>query len=87
MKVMREVIIRPVMNGFVVQVGCQQLVFTDIDDVARSLVAYQQNPEAIEKDFTAHQVNKTYDPYVTGPQRAPALACNDAPQECATTRY
>jgi hypothetical protein len=53
------------MNGFVVQVGCQQLVFTDIEDVARLLIDYQRHPEAVEKDFIAHQVNKTYGPNIS----------------------
>lgn len=63
---MREIIIRPVLNGFVVRVGCQELVFRDIQDVGRELIRYQANPEAIEEEYLAHAVNKTGLPVVLG---------------------
>jgi hypothetical protein len=59
MEVMREVNVRPVLNGFVVQVGCQTLVFNRIEDVAENLVAYQKDPEGTEKKFAETAVNKT----------------------------
>jgi len=69
MNVMREVNIRPVLNGFVVDVGCQTLVFNDIEEVARQLVAYQREPAAREKFFAENAVNKTlYQEPVCEPQ-------------------
>lgn len=59
MEVMREVTVRPVLNGFVVQVGCQTLVFNRIEDVTENLVAYQKDPEGTEKKFAENAVNKT----------------------------
>jgi hypothetical protein len=59
MEVMREVIVRPVLNGFVVQVGCQTLVYNRIEDVAENLIAYQKDPEGTEKKFAESAVNKT----------------------------
>lgn len=61
MEVMREVRVSPVLNGFVVRVGCQTLVFNRIEDVAENLVAYQKDPEGTEKKFTENAVNKTLD--------------------------
>lgn len=58
MDVMREVRIQPVLNGFMVQVGCQSLVFNRIEDVADNLVAYQKDPAGIEKKFVQACVNK-----------------------------
>lgn len=59
MQVMREVNIRPVLNGFVVTVGCQTLVFNEIEEVANQLIAYQKAPAAREKQFVENAVNKT----------------------------
>lgn len=59
MNVMRQVVITPVLNGFKVQVGCQELVYTNIENLASDLVAYQKNPQAIEDIFIKDAVNKT----------------------------
>ena len=37
----RELIITPVLNGFVVRVGCQQLVYVDREKLVRDLNEYQ----------------------------------------------
>lgn len=59
MEVMRDVNVSAVLNGFVVRVGCQTLVFNQIEDVAENLVAYQKDPEGMEKKFAESAVNKT----------------------------
>lgn len=61
MNVMRSIRVSPVLNGFVVEVGCQTLVFNRIEDVAENLVAYQKDPDGMEKKFAAAAVNKTLD--------------------------
>jgi len=55
---MREVHIRPVLNGFLVTVGCQNLVFESIENLAAELVKYQKAPRAVEKSYLANAVNK-----------------------------
>ena len=59
MGVMREVHVRPVLNGFIVQVGCQTLVFHRIEDVAANLIAYQNDPEGMENEFIDRAINRT----------------------------
>lgn len=71
MNVMREVHITPVLNGFIVNVGCQRLVYSDIEVLASDLVRYQRHPEEIEKSYIAKAVNKTIGPF-TEPVPAPA---------------
>ena len=61
MNVMRSIRVNPVLNGFVVEVGCQTLVFNKIEDVAENLIAYQKAPDGMEKKFAADAVNKTLD--------------------------
>lgn len=70
-KSMRNIRIVPVLNGFIVEVGCQTLVFNRIEDVAEKLVAYQKNPEAVEKLFIENSVNNTMSnqPMVAEPER------------------
>ena len=48
---MREVKINKVMNGFVVVVGCQILVFQEKDELLRELGRYLADPEAVEKEY------------------------------------
>lgn len=57
--VMREITIRPVLNGFVVSVGCQKLVFPTMGELTCALIDYQRDPDATEKKFIAEAVNKT----------------------------
>ena len=48
---MRAVNIGAVMNGFIVTVGCQTLVFTTREELLRELNAYLENPEQTEKRY------------------------------------
>ena len=56
---MRDVLIHPVLNGFVATVGCQQVVFLDIDTLAEALRAYVRDPRATERAFLKAPVNRT----------------------------
>ena len=56
---MREIIIRPVLNGFVVRVGCSELAFNcQIDFLAQELIRYHRDPEGVEKEYTQRAVNR-----------------------------
>jgi len=54
---MKRVTIQPVLNGFVVEVGCQTLVFKDIQTVAEELIRYWKNPRAVEQEYLQNAVN------------------------------
>lgn len=58
-KTMRELKIKPVLNGFIVEVGCQTLVYTSITRLADDLIKYQRDPEQVEKEFVEEAVNQT----------------------------
>lgn len=47
----RTVVIRPVLNGFVCEVGCQTVVFNSLDRICELLKEYYTNPDALEKSF------------------------------------
>lgn len=48
---MREITIREVLNGFVVTVGCQTVVFNAISDLVDTLKAYALDPKKVEADY------------------------------------
>lgn len=48
---MRDVTISAVMNGFVVKVGCQTLVFQKQREMLETLDRYLTNPENVERQF------------------------------------
>jgi hypothetical protein len=45
----RNIIIEPVLNGFVVTVGCQRLVYSTLKDISVDLKAYEDDPDTIER--------------------------------------
>lgn len=55
---MRDVCIRAALNGWMVQCGCQTLVYTDADKLIQDLREYMQDPEAKEAEVVKSAVNK-----------------------------
>lgn len=47
----REIQINAVLNGFVVKIGCQTVVFTSVDDLTTKLNEYFKNPQETENNF------------------------------------
>ena len=47
----RDVLIQAVLNGWKVQVGCQEVVFTNATEMLLVLKRYYEEPEAVERDF------------------------------------
>lgn len=66
----RQIIITPVLNGFVADVGCQRVVFTDKQTMLAQLSEYYDKPEEVEKRFIATAINK-----VEGPQIGNTADC------------
>jgi len=54
---MKRVTIKPVLNGFIAEIGCQTLVFKDIQTVAEELIRYWENPKAVEEEYLKNAVN------------------------------
>lgn len=74
----RDIRIKPVLNGFVCEVGCQTVVFNDLSDMTNQIKRYYKNPEEVEKEFITACLNKTMGnpcvpnpAYVTPPQPMP----------------
>ncbi len=55
---MRPITITPVLNGFVVDVGCQRVVFGSILELSQEITRYFKHPEEVEKEYCERAVNK-----------------------------
>jgi hypothetical protein len=70
----REIIITPVLNGFICKVGCQQVVFESVATLVQNLEAYLKDPNTTEARFIRDAVNKMPDQ----PQQCMPTACDEA---------
>lgn len=68
---MREISIRPALNGYICQVGCQQVVFESRTSLITSLDRYLTDPGKVEHEFITKAVNRTPIPE---PVREPLLS-------------
>lgn len=76
----RTVTIKPVLNGFVCEIGCQQVVFTNLNEMAEQIVKYFKNPNEVEKSYIANAINKMNEIPACPPQSNPAC-CGQVVQE------
>ena len=53
----RDIKIHAVLNGWIVTVGCQQIVFTESDHLLKQLGRYLINPKVVEKEYRELSVN------------------------------
>lgn len=54
---MRDVIIKPALNGYLVRLGCQRVVFTDRAQMLRALDDYLENPCEVERMYLENSCN------------------------------
>lgn len=55
----RNIHITPVMNGFICQIGCQQVVFNSIGEMTDGIAKYYRNPREVEDFWVKNALNKT----------------------------
>lgn len=53
----RPVTITPVLNGYIVQIGCQSLVFNSFELLEVELLRYFKNPTEVEHSYKVNAVN------------------------------
>jgi hypothetical protein len=54
----RAITVTPVLNGFLVKVGCQEVVVSSIHGLASEITRYYADPEAVENEYLNCAVNK-----------------------------
>lgn len=77
--VMKPLSISPALNGWIVQVGCQNVVFNDKSEMIAALSHYIDEPKKTEKRFFQERKNNTLhnDP-TEAPARLVGAACDSA---------
>jgi hypothetical protein len=66
----RDIKIKPVLNGFIVECGCQTLVCEDVDRLTKSINTYLKNPETIETEWINNSINSKFVQSTIGVLRA-----------------
>ena len=69
----REITIKPVLNGFVVDVGCQRVVFTNTKQLGVAVEEYYNHPEEVEAKYRMNAVNKMQGPTEACPPPQPPM--------------
>lgn len=53
----REFTVRPVLNGYIVSIGCKTLVFSSRERLVRNIERYLEDPTGTERDFLENSLN------------------------------
>lgn len=56
----RSITITPVLNGFVVNVGCQTVVMKSPEELGMNVAEYYKKPAEVEMRFCSEKVNNTF---------------------------
>ena len=84
----RPFTITPVLNGYIVEIGCQRLVFTSREELVRDINLYLEHPDGVEGNFLKFSLNAQHlQPLTTEgePPRSPVYG-NIEPQPISTPR-
>ncbi len=57
----KEIKIYPVLNGYIVQVGCQSVVFETLAKMTAEITRYYTSPDLIVTDYVKNAVNRLID--------------------------
>lgn len=81
---MREIHIQPVLNGYIVGVGCKTVVFNSRTLLLSELARYLEHPTEIEKYYISNGINKQSISDIPQPESCGILA--QAPQEVCNVK-
>lgn len=54
---LREFTIKPVLNGYIVRIGCQIVVFTSLDKLLSTIKSYLCDPSNVEESYLKNSTN------------------------------
>lgn len=54
--------VAPVLNGFVIYIGCQIVVLKSVQELACEISRYYTNPASVEKEYIKNAVNNAEAP-------------------------
>ena len=73
----RDITIRTVLNGYIVKVGCQTVVFANQSQMMTQLSRYLAFPDEVEAEFRNTSINSTHCFANPVPCEPPRNACPD----------
>ena len=76
----RQITIRTILNGFIVDCGCQTVVFTSREVLLTEIGVYLSNPDETERKYREHGVNAKH-------LLGPSLECCEAPVVATPPSY
>lgn len=76
----RDVLIRPVLNGYIVTVGCARVVFTSTQDLVSAVHEYLDDPEGVEDKWGDDSLNAEHFPMTGNLPEQPRSAAAEAAQ-------
>ena len=56
----RSFMVTPVLNGYIVEIGCQRLVFESVEKLTTNIALYLNNPDEVEKAFLDGSLNSRH---------------------------
>jgi hypothetical protein len=81
----RDLRIEPILNGFIVQAGCQRLAYTSVDELITDIGSYLREPEATEKRILKDKgFNRKHTMEMRMPEPGPAQEANSLANYAAT---
>ncbi len=75
--------IRPVLNGYKVSVGCQELVFTDDAELVKYLGAYLKDPKEFKEMYSGTMVFRYSEAAATWTASPEQLGNTQAPRKAS----
>ena len=86
----RPFTVQPVLNGWIIEIGCQKAVFKDAEVMAGEIRRYLLNPDEVEKEYVeksrVNSVPEVARPLNRIPEEYANAQCVGTGQP-ATTRY
>ena len=55
--IMKDITIKPALNGWKVQVGCQEILFTDRKKMVAEISRYINDPDDVEEEYISRAKN------------------------------
>lgn len=72
---MRDVTIKVALNGYVVRVDCQRIVFSDCDQMIQAIKDYLKNPEEVEAEYIRTSMNAKQLGFLSDSMNANQITC------------
>jgi hypothetical protein len=86
--VLRPFEVQPVLNGYIVRIGCKTLIFASIEALVSTIDKYLREPDAVEENYLKNSINSKYQPEEVRPGwTEPTQCANPMPSGLSAVQY